>query len=265
MRIDTVVATYNRKHTIDNTIDSILKNVPQSLISIVDDCSTDGTCEHLRSKYADQLDLGLIRIYRLEANSGVTGAKNFGFLQSTADWVIFLDSDDEYVEECGDLLLDELTKHSCCPVVFFRCQDQSGNFVGRLEHKEVILDLSTYIEKTSYGEALTEINRTMIGKVPPYVASLRGYEGIGCSRLICQYGAAILSKHKARIYDTSSVDRLSISQGFYNRSLLLARGHFMMVSEFSSFMSMKTIAAYLFKSLVYFSIGKVYSVVGYFK
>lgn len=265
MFIDTVVTAFNRKHSIDRTINSVLKNLPESLITIVDDYSSDNTFEYLHSKYAGYISQGLIRVFRLESNTGVTGAKNFGFLQSTADWVIFLDSDDEYIDESGKQIIHDLKKNIFSPIVFFRCQDQNGNFIGHLENQEAILDLTTYIKESSFGEALTAINRKIVGKVSPYVTSLKGYEGIGCCRLISKYGAAILSKHIVRIYFNSGDDRLSNPKQLYKRAHLLARGHFLMISEFRSYMSITTLASYLIKSFAYYFISKMYNIAVYFK
>ncbi len=83
----------------------------------------------------------------------------------------------------------------------------------------------------SYGEALTAINKDLPIE-QPYVERLRGYEGVGCARLIGKFGPALLSAIEFRIYNQSGVDRLSRTQFFSEQTKLLAQGHKMFCNEF---------------------------------
>jgi glycosyltransferase involved in cell wall biosynthesis len=56
-------------------------------VIVVDDASTDGTarvCAQLQG----------IKYIRLDRNQGVAGARNIGLLESSADFIAFLDDDD---------------------------------------------------------------------------------------------------------------------------------------------------------------------------
>jgi glycosyltransferase involved in cell wall biosynthesis len=89
--VSLIITTYNYAHFIERAIRSALD---QSLakesfeIIVVNDCSTDHTTEVLVN-YSDQ-----IRIYNLDKNLGLAGARNFGIKKAQGQFIIFLDADD---------------------------------------------------------------------------------------------------------------------------------------------------------------------------
>lgn len=83
-----IIPTYNRRQQIKACIDSVLAQTFHDYeIIVVDDGSTDGTAEAIRS-YDDR-----IRFIQ-QANRGPAAARNTGIRQATRDYVAFLDSDD---------------------------------------------------------------------------------------------------------------------------------------------------------------------------
>jgi len=237
-----------------------LEGVPSYEVVVVDDASEDGTIEHLRNQFREEVEAGRLRLIQNAVNQGVTGSKNAGYLASRFDWVIFLDSDDTLLEDVGNAMISVLDIYKNRPIVFFRCVDQDGNFVGERFGSDVILDLDAYLEHTSYGEALTAINKRMVRQAP-YVESLRGYEGLGCCRIIDRYGPAVLSSLVARRYDCTPRDRLSRSKGLHHRMLFIAKGHLMLMWEFGSKMRLRKLIGYLFKAAVYGLTGGAYRIV----
>lgn len=86
-----VIPTFNRKHTLTRAVDSVLaqSQSPQEFV-IVDDGSTDGTFEFIGEHYP--------QIKRLQQdNAGVSAARNLGIAETSAPWLAFLDSDDEWL------------------------------------------------------------------------------------------------------------------------------------------------------------------------
>ena len=255
MVCSTVIATYNRSGSIARAVQSAMNELPQGEIVVVDDASTDDTLDRLQRDFSGPLAAGQIRLVALPHNQGVTGAKNAGYAAARGDWVVFLDSDDWYHGGVGANLEAELQAAQMSPIVFFRCVEQGGQFVGHHQGQAFGIDLRCYLEHTSFGEALTAVNKVLVGSEPPYVTSLRGYEGLGCARLIDRYGDAKLSILVARVYDRSGTDRLSRS--LVLRMPLLARGHFMLLKEFWTRMSFKRVAGYVVKLSIYFLVGCV--------
>lgn len=258
MRCSTVITTYNRSDLVCRAIRSALDTLTPDEVVVVDDASTDGTLGVLRQAFSVELSTGRMRIEALPNNVGVTGAKNVGYASARGDWVLFLDSDDQYVPGSGATIRQQLAAESGRPIVFFRCEDQDGRFVGHRRGEAIELGLRTYLKYMSFGEALTAVNKRIVGNTPPYIMELRGYEGIGCCRLIDRYGPALLSTYVVRVYFVDHRDRLSSLNGFVRRMPLLAKGHWMMVQEFWRTMPIFTAFGYLVKGMAYLAIGHAY-------
>lgn len=93
--ISIVVPTFNRGHTIERCLNSILKqDYPSQRIEIivVNDGSNDNTASILRHyQHAHN-----IRVFRQE-NRGVSAARNLGLKHARNPWIAFLDSDDYWM------------------------------------------------------------------------------------------------------------------------------------------------------------------------
>lgn len=93
-RIGVVIPTKNRKAEVERAIKSILsqEGVKPEII-VVDDGSTDGTADYLASKYPH------ISLIRNSVSKGGAKARNDGAAASDADYIAFLDSDDEWLPD----------------------------------------------------------------------------------------------------------------------------------------------------------------------
>jgi len=221
---------------------------------VVDDASTDDTIAMLHRTFGEQLRSGNVRLVQLGENRGVSEAKNVGYGSAEGEWVLFLDSDDALLADAANAVAEVLAAHQEVPLVFFRCVDQNGTFIGHRFTSAQHLSLQRYLKNTSYGEALVAINRRMVSEAP-FDGDLRGYEGMGCARLIRQHGAALLSTVIARRYDRSGTDRLSSAQGFLARSTLIAKGHLRLITTFWCDMSPVEILTLIGKSMIYYLAG----------
>lgn len=258
-QISFVVTSYNRAHTILNTIESLLKQINFNQlceIVIVDDASIDNTIKIIKKNYSKEINNNIVKLISLDQNIGVSGAKNQGYQVSKFDWVIFLDSDDLLIDNILEQMIEILNNNHTLPIVFFRCIDQYGDFVGKKFNNDKLIDIEEYIEKTSYGEALTAINKKIV-QSEPYIQELRGYERLGCSRIINNNGSSLLSNLVARVYITEGEDRLSVGSGFIKRLPLLAKGHLFMLKEFSKYMSLKQKSSYFIKMIIYYIVGNI--------
>ncbi len=91
MLVSVIVTAYNYARYLERAIRSVRDQSldPDSYeIIVVDDASTDET-PHILENYTDTL-----RIYRLEKNSGLAAARNFGIRKAKGMYVVFLDADD---------------------------------------------------------------------------------------------------------------------------------------------------------------------------
>jgi len=96
--ISVCLCTYNRLEMLRNTLDSLLKQQTDGLLSyeiiIVDDGSSDGTKEFLKFI---STNIGVNIKCFFEKRAGVAGARNRGVIESRGQWIAFID-DDEIVE-----------------------------------------------------------------------------------------------------------------------------------------------------------------------
>src|SRR5271166_2872475 len=92
-KVSTIVAVYNGAATIDRAIRSIFaQTFTDNEIVVVDDGSTDETSAVL-ARYGDR-----IRVIT-QLNRGLSAARNAGERGSAAEYVAFLDDDDEWMPE----------------------------------------------------------------------------------------------------------------------------------------------------------------------
>ncbi len=100
-----IIPVYNRIGLIERAIDSVAcQTVPVREIIVVDDGSTDGVFDHLKTSYPD------IRLLR-QTRAGVSAARNTGIAASQGRWVAFLDSDDEWLPEKIERQANWLSAH----------------------------------------------------------------------------------------------------------------------------------------------------------
>jgi glycosyltransferase involved in cell wall biosynthesis len=100
--VSIIMATYNRAHTIERAIDSVLNQTYKNFeLIIVDDGSTDNTTSILM-KYDDPR----IRVFKHEQNKGELSAKNTGLKQIKGEWFTTFDSDDEMLPKAIETMIN---------------------------------------------------------------------------------------------------------------------------------------------------------------
>lgn len=97
-KISVLVPLYNRKHYIEECINSVLAQTFKDFeIVIVDDCSTDGSFDFVNEKFAQQLESGKIRLLRNVKNSGEFPTSNRLMREARGKYLCILHSDDLYM------------------------------------------------------------------------------------------------------------------------------------------------------------------------
>jgi glycosyltransferase involved in cell wall biosynthesis len=87
-RFSVVVAAYNQRDRLLDAIESVARqSLPAHEIIVVDDGSSDGSADAVRSRYHD------VRVVE-QPNRGKGIARNHGAFVATGDWLCFLDHDD---------------------------------------------------------------------------------------------------------------------------------------------------------------------------
>ena len=93
--VSVIIPTHNRCELLKRAVGSVLcQTFSDWELIIVDDASTDETCEYLNG-----LDHPQIKSVILEENKGVSHARNRGRELATGEWIALLDSDDEWLKD----------------------------------------------------------------------------------------------------------------------------------------------------------------------
>lgn len=121
--VSVVIATYNRARFLPETIESVLTQTCRDFeLIVVDDGSTDGTLELLRS-YGERL-----RVLRQE-NRGPSAARNLGVRRARGQWIAIQDSDDLCLPDQLEVLLNIAQQQPHLGMVF-----ANGAYLGGPEH-----------------------------------------------------------------------------------------------------------------------------------
>ena len=89
--VSLIITTFNYAQFVERAIRSALDQslpVNQFEIIVVNDASTDGTSAVLENYSND------VRVFNLQENLGLAGARNFGIKKAKGQFIIFLDADD---------------------------------------------------------------------------------------------------------------------------------------------------------------------------
>jgi len=104
-KISCIIPVYNGKRDLKRAVDSALAQLHEVQVVLVDDCSTDGSAELVLEMAAG--DPRIIAL-TLQHNRGQGFARNVGVAAAEADYVTFLDQDDEHLPGWYGFALDLL-------------------------------------------------------------------------------------------------------------------------------------------------------------
>ena len=153
MKLSVIIPCYNEKNTIETIVDAVKASPKKDLeIIVVDDYSTDGTRDILKSVISKKVD----KIIYHEKNMGKGAALRTGFNAATGDIIIIQDADLEY-NPADYKPLVELIKNDEADVVYgSRLADtrNQGKFLLLSYLANVTLSFMTRI---LYGTFLTDM------------------------------------------------------------------------------------------------------------
>ena len=86
-KVSVIIPTFNRPQLLPRAVESAQRAGRDVEVIVVDDASVDETASVCRA-------LQGIKYARLDRNQGVAGARNVGLLESSGDYIAFLDDDD---------------------------------------------------------------------------------------------------------------------------------------------------------------------------
>ena len=140
MKFSVCTATFNRAHTLHRVFDSLMAQTEQDFEwLVIDDGSTDGTdrlVESWRSKAPFPI------VYQFQKNQGKHVAINRGVTIAGGEFFIIADSDDSFVSDALQILLEAWNaipkaQRSTFTGVTGLCVDNNGTVVGDLFPKNI--------------------------------------------------------------------------------------------------------------------------------
>ncbi|OOF35784.1 glycosyltransferase [Rodentibacter heidelbergensis] len=138
--IDVIIPCYNAEKTLNRAVESALHQPCLGKIWLIDDASKDNTFSLAQKWAKDYPDR--IRVEKMPTNSGVAKTRNWGALQSSNEFIAFLDADDAY--EAGALEVAAATFHfqpdtsvvrlALKPIGLAKCYADHPNFDFAWQH-----------------------------------------------------------------------------------------------------------------------------------
>ena len=141
-----IMPTYNRAFCIAGAVDSVLaQNYDNLELIIVDDGSTDGTEDVIRSRYARELACGRIKYLHGE-HRGVCPARNIGLKQASKEWIAYIDSDNAIVPDFVATYLKAMRWHPWTKIFYAQYRGNSSGVVSGKKFSRKSLIKGNYID-----------------------------------------------------------------------------------------------------------------------
>ena len=105
MKFSIVITTYNRLSLLQRAIESALAQTNKCEVVVIDDCSSDGTPEYIRS-LGDK-----VVSWRNYKNLGHSASMNIGVKVARGDWIKPLDDDDYLNPQCVETIIQAIKLH----------------------------------------------------------------------------------------------------------------------------------------------------------
>lgn len=229
-----VIPVFNRAWSIRRAVESAISFCAGRIdmeIVLVDDGSDDNTVEIVDNLIAQKSGLSSVsfKFIRHAHNKGVCAAKNTGAQAASGEWLVFLDSDDQLVENAWSEVYEALQVNSMHPLHFFKCVEEDEP-IAPAPNCFALMDLNVFLMKGTGGEALPVIRNAVFRKYL-YDEDMPGYESLCYLRMVKAHSVAVVNTLVARRYYTSHEDRLSSPKGLRRRYRDLARGHLRVIEE----------------------------------
>lgn len=116
IKISVILPVYNAEKTISRTITSIInQNYDNYELIVINDGSTDNSAKICKGFLEKNPKIKYIEL----ENNGVSNARNCGIKNSTGDYIMFIDSDDEYTSIALQTVIEKLQEDTTLELIAF--------------------------------------------------------------------------------------------------------------------------------------------------
>lgn len=120
IKVSIIITTFNKLKYFRDTINSAInQNFDSFEIIVIDDHSTDGTIDALKS-FENSLKVECVRFFYMEKNRGVVYCRNFGINVARGKYILPLDGDDLITEDYIKISSDYMDNNADCGICY--CQ-----------------------------------------------------------------------------------------------------------------------------------------------
>jgi glycosyltransferase involved in cell wall biosynthesis len=118
--ISVIVPAYNASEFLLETLESVKKQTYTNWeIILVNDCSTDDTVEKA-NEFSKRVS-NVVKVINNEKNSGVSVSRNVAVANASGIWLALLDSDDVWLPEHLEILINTVSKDSKIKMAYAGC------------------------------------------------------------------------------------------------------------------------------------------------
>lgn len=201
-RFSVIMPTWNRRESLAAAIDSVIAQsyVDWELI-VCDDGSTDGSIEAIRTRYANIITVGRLRILALP-HRGVSAARNAGLQAASGTWIAYLDSDNtwhpHYLLMMSAAYAEHPQRHTAYACLRVHDEVKNAEYVrynpfhyGKLLAHNYI-DLNVFTHRRSLYEQLGGFDEQLRRLVDwdLILRYVRTYEPVQLPQVLCDYRIA---------------------------------------------------------------------------
>ncbi|NLM71856.1 MAG: glycosyltransferase family 2 protein [Synergistaceae bacterium] len=216
-----VIPVYNKGPHVARAIRSVLAQTWQNYeLLLINDASTDESLEEMQ-KYTDPR----IRIlHRDTPGPGGYAARNLGIREAKAEWVAFLDADDEWYPEHLERMKELIQAYS--HVKFFSCgwetsmegrKKQDSYYQNNMHRGQHEINCEDYLRLSIKGGRPAWTGVTVISKTIPFAPTLfpedkqakRGGDLHAWLKLICSLKIMAWSPHIGAVYHRDCVNMVT--------------------------------------------------------
>lgn len=128
-----IMPTFNRKWCIAKAISAVLAQTHKNFeLIIIDDGSTDETEHDVNQRFSEEVASGRIRYFKLDANAGVSRARNIGVALANNEWIAYADTDNAIRPYFLTMMANTITKNTGQSVIYGKMINiNEGSIIGR--------------------------------------------------------------------------------------------------------------------------------------
>jgi len=207
-----VIPLYNKRPHICRSVFSVLNQSYDNFeLIVVDDGSTDGSLNEI-----NEIEDKRLRIFEKE-NGGVSSARNFGIKKANADYVAFLDADDEWSLDFLKTISEmyNLFPNKGMYATAYKLVSSSSEINKNINNENQVFEIEDYFQEflklraPVNDSSATVIRRDLLFTVGLYPEDLNNFEDWTVSFKVALYSDVIYSTKVLSSVHLDTVNRIS--------------------------------------------------------